>query len=345
MHSIQLQAVSRRFGSQFAIEELSLHVAAGECVVVVGKSGAGKSTVLRIVAGLESVDRGSVWIDDQDQANIPASRRHMALVTQDAALYPQLSVRQNLMVRLKSMERKQALQRAEAALDAFGMLHLQDRLPSELSGGESQRAALAKAMASQPRILLLDEPFSQLDALIKEPILNALYASCRASGTTTLMVSHDPLDSLRLADRIAVLDGGRLVQCAEPEKLYRQPSTRLAGDLLSPIPMNWIDRRTELQASWRELFKSVASSRHYLGFRPEAVELLWEKEASNEISANEMVLHIVSVQSLGFAKLLLGTLDGQSVRVLTQVTQLPADLTNRSVVCRIRSDNFCAVEE
>lgn len=344
MHAIELRGLCRSYGSQFAIRELSLQAAPGERLVLVGKSGAGKTTLLRMIAGLEPVDAGSVWIGERDQTQAPAARRGIALVTQDAALYPQLTVRQNLMVRLKGLATAQAEQRAEQALEAFAITHLQERLPSQLSGGETQRAALAKAVASQPQILLLDEPFSQLDAVVKEPLLPLLTEAGRRHGMTVLLVSHDPFDSLRLADRIAVMEAGQVVQCDAPEVVYRRPRSRLAGDLLSPIPMNWIDSQQDMSAAWQGLWKKRAEGRRYLGFRPEAVELLPAQAADASDCTETMDLHIQAVQPLGFAKLVIGLLDGQEVRLLVDADRLPASSHAGGLPCRILPEYCGGVE-
>ncbi|VVD70714.1 ABC transporter ATP-binding protein [Pandoraea pneumonica] len=225
--SLTLENVSFRYqGAPQGLDDVSLQVRQGELLAVMGRSGSGKSTVLRLVAGLLDGYRGRIAIGGEDVAGVPVWRRQVGMVFQQYALFPHLSVLDNVAYGLR-MRRVSAAERQRTALDMLARVGLADcagRRPASLSGGQQQRVALARALAVSPRVLLLDEPLAALDAGIRQQLRDEIRALQQASGATTLIVTHDRDEALSLADRVAVIDSGRLLQIDTPQRLYDAPA-------------------------------------------------------------------------------------------------------------------------
>jgi iron(III) transport system ATP-binding protein len=229
MKVLEVRGVSKRYGSggPFAVEDVSLSVASGEVLAVVGESGSGKTTLLRLIAGLEVPTAGEILLSGQVASSprgcAPPERRGVGLVFQDYALFPHLSVLDNVMFGLHALNRARRGDRAMQALELVGLREYSRRYPHELSGGQQQRVALARALAPQPALLLLDEPFSNLDVVLRAQVREEIGHILRAAGTTALFVVHDLDDVLSIADRIAILKRGRLQQIDTPEAVYQRP--------------------------------------------------------------------------------------------------------------------------
>jgi multiple sugar transport system ATP-binding protein len=244
---VLLESVSKRFAPEkrgappaAALDGVTLAVEAGEIVVVVGPSGCGKSTLLRLVAGLEWPDRGSVAIAGKPMAGVAPQDRDVAMVFQGYALYPQMTAREILEFPLK-MRNVPSAQRARAVDEAASMLRLEkllDRRPGELSGGERQRVAMGRAIVRKPRVFLFDEPLSNLDAHLRGDLRLEIGQLVRRLGATALYVTHDHVEAMTLADRIAVMRGGRLLQLATPREVYERPATSFVGAFLGAPRMN-----------------------------------------------------------------------------------------------------------
>jgi iron(III) transport system ATP-binding protein len=219
-----------------ALDGIDLAVRPGEIVALLGDSGCGKSTLLRAIAGLERPDRGTVRLDGADLGSVPPEARGVGLMFQDYALFPHLTVAENVRFGLHAQSGKAARALATARLEQVGLAHRETSYPGTLSGGESQRVALARALAPGPRILLLDEPFSNLDRRTRDRVRADTLALLRETGTTAILVTHDPEEALGFSDRIALMRGGRIVQAGTGDDLYRRPASRFAarffGDLV-----------------------------------------------------------------------------------------------------------------
>ena len=231
-------------GGAKVLDGLELAVAPGEVLALLGPSGCGKTTLLRVLAGLEEADAGSVVLDGQTvleagRTRIPPERRGVGLVFQDFALFPHLDVRQNIAFGLRGRDARPRDARVDALLGQFDLRPLAERRPDALSGGQQQRVALARALAPEPRVLLLDEPFSNLDASLRRRLRVALREQLKAIGVTSVLVTHDEAEALSLADRVAVLDAGRVAQVATPEVIYGKPASlavaRATGQV-NPVP-------------------------------------------------------------------------------------------------------------
>lgn len=229
---LEIREVSRRFGAVRALDRVSLCVGAGEIVALLGESGCGKSTLLRVVAGLERADGGAVLLDGHNVTALGPEHRDIGLMFQDYALFPHLTVGENVRFGLARRADAQAI--ARNRLEQVGLVARERDHPAALSGGESQRVALARALAPEPRILLLDEPFSNLDRRTRERVRGETLALLRNSRVTTILVTHDPEEALVFADRIALMESGRLVQVGTGEDLYRRPASSFAVRLFGP---------------------------------------------------------------------------------------------------------------
>ncbi len=232
---LHLADIHHRFGDRQVISGLSLDVDDGEIVCLLGPSGCGKTTTLRLAAGLEDLQSGSISVGAQLVAGkgifVPPETRHIGLVPQDYALFPHLTVQGNVMFGLNSMNRQEREERATTLLRQVGLAHLAGAYPHTLSGGEQQRVALARALAPEPRVMLMDEPFSGLDVTTRGAVRRTTRKILRARGVPTLIVTHDPDEALELADRIAVMRDGVIVQAGPPADIYLEPADSYVMEL------------------------------------------------------------------------------------------------------------------
>ncbi len=231
--------VARRYGESFAVRDLSLDIAPGEVVCLLGPSGCGKTTLLRLAAGIEKVSGGRILMDGQEVSGpnrfVPPEKRGIGLMFQDFALFPHLSILENVAFGLRSLSRAEAHRIALAALERVGLARYADDYPHVLSGGEQQRAALARAMAPRPSVLLMDEPFSGLDIQLRDSMQEETLAILKETRATCMIVTHHSEEAMRMGDRIAVMRAGRLVQQGDAEHLYREPADLFVARLFSDI--------------------------------------------------------------------------------------------------------------
>ncbi|HZS85081.1 MAG TPA: ABC transporter ATP-binding protein [Stellaceae bacterium] len=257
---LRLDAVSKRFGATVTADRLSLAIGRGEFFTFLGPSGSGKSTILRMVAGLERPDDGRILIEGRDVAGVPPWRRELGMVFQHYAVFPHMSVAENVGygLRARGLGRDAMAVRVGAVLSLVGLPGFESRNPTLLSGGEQQRVAIARALAPEPRMLLLDEPLSALDEKIRREMQSELKRIQRQTGTTFLYVTHDQEEALTQSDRIAVLDRGVCVQCEAPEALFRRPRTRFVAGFFRGC--NVLDA-TVLDAAAGEVALDLAGTR------------------------------------------------------------------------------------
>jgi multiple sugar transport system ATP-binding protein len=257
-------------GGVEVLHGIDLRVARGELLVVLGPSGAGKSTLLRVIAGLEQATEGRVAIAGRDVTRMRPGRRNVSMVFQSYALFPHLSVGQNIAFGLivRDTPRAVALERAHRAAEAVGCGHLLARRPGQLSGGERQRVALARALVREPDVFLLDEPLSNLDPELRVEMRAEIKALHGRVGGTIVHVTHDQTEALALGDRIAVLRDGRFEQVGTPDDIWRTPATTFVARFVGSPPMNLLPADGAIQ-----FLEAPAASGWLIGFRPEAVVL------------------------------------------------------------------------
>jgi len=253
---LRLEALEKRFGALAAVRNVSLTAAAGEIVALLGPSGSGKTTVLRLTAGFEALDSGRILVEGDDVTGLPPERRRFGMVFQHYALFPHMTVGENVAFGVASRNDAQnkaasrgdagspaaARKRVAEMLALTGLSGFEDRRVTELSGGQQQRVAVARALAPSPRVLLLDEPLSNLDPALREKTRRELRRAIRRIGITTLFVTHEQEEAFELGDRVAVLNAGRLEQVGTPEELFEKPETRFVATFIgrsSVVPVVW----------------------------------------------------------------------------------------------------------
>ena len=243
MSEIRFEAVRKSFGKFHAVDGVDLAVNDREFVVLLGPSGCGKTTLLRCLAGLERVDGGRVFIGDRDATDLPPRRRRIAMVFQSYAVFPHMKVYDNIAFGLRMQkERKPVID--ERVRSSAGLLHIEellDRYSSQLSGGQRQRVAVARAIATKADVLLMDEPLSNLDALLRLEMRAELKALLQSLDATTIYVTHDQIEALSMGDRIAVMNKGRIVQLGNPLEVYDNPADTFVGGFIGNPPMNFLE--------------------------------------------------------------------------------------------------------
>jgi multiple sugar transport system ATP-binding protein len=322
MADIVIDQVGMQFGGATALHSVSLRVADGEMVALLGPSGCGKTTLLRIIAGLQMQTSGRVLIGGRDMVDLPPRRRGLAMVFQNYAVFPHMTVRDNVAFGLRMTGADTARTTRQVAR-ATALLHIEpflDRYPAQLSGGQRQRVAVARALAVEPAVLLMDEPLSNLDALLRLEMRAELKTVLQAAGTTTLYVTHDQTEAMGLADRIALMNVGRIEQVAAPAEIYRYPASRFVGGFLGSPPMNFLplpvtDGRAAL-GNLRLAPPGQTPPRVVLGIRPEDLEPVAE--------ADGFPFTVQVVEPLGSHTLLTGQAGDVMIRAMAASDLRPA---------------------
>lgn len=311
MAGIRIDRIEKKFGTVTALAELSLDVGDGEFIALLGPSGCGKTTLLRIIAGLETQTSGRIMIGGRDVSALPPRQRGLAMVFQNYAVFPHMTVYENVAfgLRMKGASDVEVKKQVERAA---GLLHIEaylERYPAKLSGGQRQRVAVARALAVQPAVLLMDEPLSNLDALLRLEMRSELKAVLASSGTTTVYVTHDQTEAMGLADRIAVMHKGVIEQIDHPQALYERPATRFVGGFVGSPPMNFIDLPVQDGVARLGEFSgkvAVANGTITAGMRAEDIAVA---------SSGGMPFDVVVCEPLGSTLLLTGKIEGQLARV------------------------------
>ena len=240
---LNLNNLGKRFGTQWILRGLNLQVESGECVALLGPSGCGKSTALRLIAGLEAPDEGTIDLDGTSLNRIPAERRRIGMVFQSYALFPHLSVRDNLNLglRIRGVSKTDRLERIGAVLETVQLAAQAERRPHQLSGGQRQRVALARALLRDPQLYLLDEPMSNLDAQLRDELRPELRRLILQGPQPVLYVTHDQQEAMALANRIAVIRSGRIEQIGTPEELYKTPASSFVAGFIGRPQINLLE--------------------------------------------------------------------------------------------------------
>jgi sn-glycerol 3-phosphate transport system ATP-binding protein len=272
MSSIQLVGVSKDWGGAQALEAINLTIEPGSFCVLLGPSGCGKSTTLRIIAGLESASAGQVFVDGRDVTNAPPAQRGIAMVFQNYALFPHLSVADNISFGLsvRKVEASEAARRLQATSELLGLQNLLERKPSQLSGGQQQRVALGRALVAQAKVCLMDEPLSNLDAQLRQDMRRELRELQQRLGLTVVYVTHDQTEAMSMADQVVLLNKGRIEQSAAPRALYSSPATTFAARFIGTPAMNLLRLENGHIAGSQVAIEHAGA---LLGIRPESVTL------------------------------------------------------------------------
>ncbi len=318
MADIVIDRVGKSFGTHIALQALSLAVADGEFVALLGPSGCGKTTLLRIIAGLETESTGDIVIGGKRLNGLPPRERGLAMVFQNYAVFPHMTVAENiafgLTMRGDPADRVKGC--VNKAADLLRITPYLDRYPGKLSGGQRQRVAVARALAVEPAVLLMDEPLSNLDALLRLEMRTELRAVLREAGTTTIYVTHDQTEAMGLADRIAVMNGGRIEQVAPPLEVYARPATRFVGGFIGNPPMNII----RLVANNGRVSLGNTTLPSPLANGPVELGLRGEDAALARSPADGLPFDVRVVEPMGSHLLLTGSILGQLARIVVPPT-------------------------
>lgn len=251
MTAVELQRITKRFGTTVALDDIQLTIKAGELFFLLGPSGCGKSTLLRLIAGLHEPTTGRILFNGKDVTELSTEKRNAVMCFQSYALWPHMTVRENIRfgLNVRNIPRLQQDQKIDQVLRLVQMSQYADRKPNQLSGGQQQRVALARALAVEPACLLLDEPLSNLDAKLRHEMRSEIRRICKTAGFTTIYVTHDQKEALSVADRIAVLKDGKLIQVGTPGELYHRPATSFVADFIGQtnlLPGRVVERNGQI---------------------------------------------------------------------------------------------------
>jgi multiple sugar transport system ATP-binding protein len=303
MAEVRFEGIRKLFGKVAAVDGVDLEVADGEFMVLLGPSGCGKTTLLRCLAGLEKVDDGHVWIGGRNATDLPPRKRRIAMVFQSYAVFPHMKVGDNIGFGLKMQNEKPSAirERVQSSAELLHIEGLLDRYPAQLSGGQRQRVAVARAIATKADVLLMDEPLSNLDALLRMEMRAELKALLQELGSTTIYVTHDQVEALSMGDRIAVMNSGRIVQMDTPLAVYDHPADMFVGGFIGTPPMNFLDAEVvqnggppEVQVSGGSFplpesqAYALAGRELVLGIRAEAIGV--EREAAAGLIRAQLVV-------------------------------------------------------
>ena len=325
MANVRLEGIKRRFNNVTAIENITFEVPDGQFWVLVGPSGCGKSTVLRTIAGLETATSGKLYIGDDLVNDVPARQRDVAMVFQNYALYPHMSVADNIAfgLRMRKTDPTKIQERVETVARSLSLDHLLDRKPRQLSGGQQQRVALGRAIAREPKVFLLDEPLSNLDAQLRDDTRAELKQLHHKLGITTVYVTHDQVEAMTLADQIVVLNRGQIQQIASPQTIYAQPANRMVATFLGNPPMNVLpatytdncfvlgDQSIPCPPAVKDKLHLNQGQGFDLGIRPEYIEVVEPQRRREEVSC--LVVEVKVVEPLGRETLIRADLPGSGV--------------------------------
>jgi sn-glycerol 3-phosphate transport system ATP-binding protein len=291
MSAIALDHVSKNWGAMRAVDGISLTADEGSLLVLLGPSGCGKSTTLRLIAGLEQPDGGTITIGGADVTHLSPAGRKISMVFQSYALFPHLSVAENIVfgLRVRRVSRADRDARLKRVADIVGLGHLLDRKPSQLSGGQRQRVALGRAIIAEARVCLMDEPLSNLDAKLRHEMRTEIRSLQQRLGMTMVYVTHDQTEAMTMADRVVLMRDGRIEQIGTPEELYNRPATAFTARFIGTPPMNLITRDDRL-----------------IGVRPEHIRI---------VSHDGHPARVKAVEHLGADSVILCEIDGQNVSV------------------------------
>jgi multiple sugar transport system ATP-binding protein len=305
---VEVRGLSKHFGDVVAVDGVDLRSEEGEFLVLLGPSGCGKTTLLRMIAGLEQPTAGEILLGGENVIGLPPRARRVAMVFQSYALYPHMTVANNIAFPLKSqgVAPEERGPKVQWAAELFGIERLLDRRPRQLSGGERQRVALARALVREPSVFLLDEPLSNLDAKLRAAARDDLMEFQRRIGITTIYVTHDQVEAMGMGDRIAVMNQGKVRQLGTPEEVYHHPTDVFVAQFIGSPPMNLLETREFL-----------------FGFRPE--QLLPEGVAGQDGDRVPFSFHVNRVEYLGSERFLYGHIRGHDE--IKVIAMLPATVT------------------
>lgn len=326
MAKVRIENVSKHFDLTVAVQDFSLDIEEGEFIVLVGPSGCGKTTLLRMVAGLETVTKGEIYINDICVTHAPPKNRDIAMVFQNYALYPHMTVYKNLAfsLKLRKQPKKVIDDKVNWAADMLGLSNLLKRHPHQLSGGQKQRVALGRAIVRNPQLFLFDEPLSNLDAKLRVLMRAEILDIHRQLNNTSIYVTHDQLEAMTMGTRIVVMKDGAILQAGTPQEIYNHPVNKFVGGFIGSPAMNMIHGQIEvrndhlyiktqdfqlaLSNHWRDRIKAHADRELILGIRPESFYHVEDRSKGSQEYVVETMVNLV--EPLGSEQLIHFTVGG-----------------------------------
>ncbi len=316
MSEVILKNISKKFGNNLVVKDINLNIKDGEFISLLGPSGCGKTTILRMISGLEKIDNGELNIDEKLYNNIPTQKRNIAMVFQSYALFPHMNVEQNVAFGMKvhKIPKKEAKEKIKEAIKITGLTGLETRYPKELSGGQRQRVALCRALVLDPKVLLLDEPLSNLDSALRERMISELKRLHQKIGKTIIYVTHNQVEAMTLSNRIAVMHQGEIVQCDTPNNIYNYPSCQFVATFIGNPRMNTFEAKIvyrenltyimfentmiNLEKGLSDKLKHYDGSTVKVGIRPQHIKY-YKSNMDKRHSDTKIKLKIDMVESLG----------------------------------------------
>ena len=301
MGQVTFKNLSKSFGSSNVIGGINLEIRNSEFLVLLGPSGCGKSTTLRLLAGLETVSSGTIFIDGKDVTELEPRERDIAMVFQNYALYPTMTVAQNIGFGLKAKKTPPKLikEKVNGIAELLGLTHLLNRKPNSLSGGQQQRVAIGRAIVRKPKVFLFDEPLSNLDANLRLEMRAEIMKLHRELGATTIFVTHDQEEAMAMADRIVIMDNGLIEQVGTPTEIYFQPKTRMVAGFIGNPSMNFIEGKISKNLEISMVIGRIKVNTPFnsgedveVGIRPEKIKLDETKSKSTEIKVTVLVINV-----------------------------------------------------
>ncbi len=326
MASVALKNLCKKFGQTSVVKDVNVEIGDGEFLVFVGPSGCGKTTTLRMVVGLESLSEGEIHIGNRLVNNLPPGDRDVAMVFQNYALYSHMTVSRNLGFALKArgLAEKEITKRVQRVAKMLDLEELLERKPKQLSGGQRQRVALGRAVVRNPQVFLMDEPLSNLDALLRLQTRKELIELTTELNSTVIYVTHDQVEAMTMGHRLAVMNKGEVVQLDPPEKVFNEPANRFVAEFIGSPPMNFLDVEVA-EENFQKILKSdafdmvlpetwysISESKAILGFRPHDTRLVAEGGVSGRVTV---------VETLGAEKLVYLKVGKNSLSILVPATE------------------------
>jgi putative spermidine/putrescine transport system ATP-binding protein len=339
LSGVSLVGVTKTFGHVAALDHVTLDVCDGELVALLGPSGCGKTTLLRCVAGLERPDRGSVEIGGVDVTDTPTRHRPIGMVFQSYALFPNLTVRQNIAFPLEVRHRPAAevRTRVDELLDLVRLTQQADRYPKQISGGQAQRCALGRALAPNPEVLLLDEPLSALDAVVRGRLRDEIRLIQQRVGITAIYVTHDQSEAMAIADRVAVMNGGKVEQIAAPSDIYDTPSTQFSATFVgsrNAVELEVHNGRVGIPGAFKIDAPEGSNGRALAFFRPEDVMVARSKDAPGLEARVELKIFLGATTRLH----MVGEADGRPISIFGDLPSRQARLIEEGETVRVDID-------
>lgn len=333
MATVTLKSLEKLFNNQRILSNINLKISDGEFIVILGPSGCGKSTLLRLVAGLEAVSKGEIFIGEKNVTNIEPKDRKIAMVFQNYALYPHMTVFNNIAygLKLQKVSKSEIIKKVNFASEILQLNELLQRKPSQLSGGQRQRVAMGRAIVRDPNVFLFDEPLSNLDAKLRTQMRFEIKKIQKKFNTTSIYVTHDQIEAMTLADRIVLLNKGNIEQIGTPIELYTKPASTFVGGFIGNPPMNFIPGEyISNYINFNNFNKNCI-----VGIRPENIKILTDIEDKKSIPFKFEMFEIIGHESLVYGKI-----ENSNISIIIKTNKINNDFSSKKLYISFKNDDL-----